>query len=99
MAFKLTLTTQAQLDIWEVISYYESRQNGLGERFNIEVNKMIFEITKKPTSYSFYKKDFRRALLKHFPYLIIFKFTEKEIIIYSIVFGGRSPALINSKID
>ena len=29
----------------------------------------------------------------------IFKFTENEIVIYSIVYGGRNPALINSKID
>ncbi len=99
MAFKLRLTTRAQLDIWEVISWYESCEEGLGERFDTKVNNMLFEISKKPTVYSYFNKDFRRAILKHFPYLIIFKVFEKEIVIYAIIYGGRNPVLINRKIN
>ncbi len=67
MAFKVRLTAQAQLDVWDIITWYESRKTGLGERFDAEVNQMLFEIGKKPTQYSFYKDDFRRAILKRFP--------------------------------
>ncbi len=62
MAFNVKLTTQAQLDIWDIISWYESRKPGLGERFNAEVNKMLFEIGERPTQFYFYKVDFRRAI-------------------------------------
>ena len=99
MAFNVILSTQVQLDIWDIISWYESQQPGLGDRFNKELNKTLFDIGIKPSSYSFYKKDFRRAILTHFPYLIIFKVSQQDIIIYAVIYGGRNPRLINQKIS
>lgn len=99
MGFKLKLLTQAQLDIWDIISWYENHQEGLGERFDSNVNILFLEIAASPTHYSFYKNNFRRAVVKHFPYLVIFKIIENEIVVHTIIYGGRDPKLINKRIN
>ncbi len=99
MGFKLKLSTQAQLDVWDIISWYEDHQVGLGEKFNSNLNTLFFKIAANPTQYSYYKKDFRRAVVNNFPYLVIFKITQNEIVVYTIVYGGRDPKLINKRIN
>lgn len=98
MVFEFIISEGAKQDIIEIVDWYESKKKGLGNRF---YNELLFEfekITERPASYTFYNKDFRRAIPKHFPYLIIFKVYEKEIVVYAIVYGGRNPALISKKI-
>lgn len=99
MGFKLKLSTQAQLDIWDIIDWYENKQPGLGKRFDSDLNTLFYKIAQNPTLYSYYQKDFRRAVAKHFPYLVIFKINENDIIVYTVVYGGRDPELINKRIN
>ena len=99
MGFKLKLSTQAQLDIWDVVSWYEDQQAGLGERFNSNLNTLLFKIAESPTLYNYYQKEFRRAVVKKIPYLVIFKITQNEIVVYAIIYGGRDPKLINKRIN
>ena len=99
MAYKVTIMPVAQLDIWEIIDWYEIQNEGVGIRFSEEVNRLLLKIAKSPTFYSYYKEDFRRAIVKNFPYLIIFKVIENEVFIISVMFGGRNPQLINLRIS
>jgi toxin ParE1/3/4 len=71
---------------------------GLGERFYNELLMELEKIKQTPTAYSYYIKTFRRAILPHFPYLIIFKVMGNETIIYSVIYGGRNPEIIHKKI-
>ena len=99
MAIEFIVKESAKQDIMEVVDWYDFKKQGLGDRFYKELLSEFEKIIEHPKLYSFYKKDFRRAILKYFPYLIIFKVSKKEIIIYSIVYGGRDPELINKKIN
>lgn len=86
-------------DIFEIIDWYNSKRPGLGERFYNELLNEFESIKRSPLKYAYYSKDFRRAVLKHFPYLLIFTATEKAIVIYLVIYGGRNPELINKKIN
>jgi toxin ParE1/3/4 len=99
MGFKLKLSTQAQLDIWDIIDWYENKQPGLGERFDSDLISIFYKIAENPTLYSYYQKEFRRAVLKNFSYLIIFKVTQNEVVVYTVVYGGRDPKMINKRIN
>ena len=99
MAYKVTIMPVAQLDIWEIIDWYKSQNEGVGIRFSEKVNRLLLKISKSPTFYSYYKEDFRRAIVKNFSYLIIFKVIENEVFIISVMFGGRNPQLINLRIS
>jgi len=90
MAFNVILTTEAQLDIWDIIFWYENQQHALGNRFNNELNKTLFDIGVNPSIYSRYKKDFKSSILKYLPSLVIFK-VSKKYFINTIIYGGRNP--------
>lgn len=99
MAINLIAKEAAELKIIEIVDWYDFKKQGLGGRFYKELLNEFDKIILHPTSYSYNKNFFRRAIFKHFPPLIIFKGTEKKIIIYSIIYGGRNTALINKKIN
>jgi plasmid stabilization system protein ParE len=99
MVFNFIVKEDVLPDIMEIVDWYNHQQIGLGDRFYKTLLSEFEKIIKNPTSYSFYKKDFRRAVLKYFPYLILFKVYEQEIIVYSVIYGGRNPQLINRKIS
>ena len=99
MAIEFIIKETAKQDIVEIVDWYDNKKLGLGDRFYNDLLNEFEKIQQMPTQYSFYKDDFRRALLKNFPYLIIFQILENEIVIYAIVFGGRNPGLINRKLD
>ena len=99
MAIEFIIKESARQEIIEIVDWYDFKKQGLGHRFYKELLNEFDKIIQHPKLYSYYKKDFRRAVLQHFPYLIIFKVSEMEIIIYSVIYGGRNPELINKKIN
>jgi plasmid stabilization system protein ParE len=99
MAIEFIIKENASMDVIEIVDWYDIKQLGLGDRFYKDLLNEFEKIKQNPKLYSFYNKDFKRAILKHFPYLIIFKVTENEIVIYSIIYGGRNPRLINRRIN
>ncbi len=80
MAINLIVKEAAELEIIEIVDWYVFKKEGLGDRFYKELLNEFDKIILRPTSYFYYKKDFRRAILKYFPYLIIFKATEKKLL-------------------
>ena len=97
MAFNLVVTYTAELDIEKAVDWYNSKQEALGQRFYNAVLSEFAIIQKHPNYYSFYSKGFRKNLVKQFPYLIIFKITNQDIIIYTVIYGGRNPEIINKR--
>jgi len=98
MAFKLIITSTAELDFIEAINWYTSIQPELSQRFYKAVLKQFADIKRHPTYYSFYWELYRRTLVLHFPYIIIFKIIDKEVIVYSIFYGGRNSELIQKRL-
>jgi hypothetical protein len=98
MAINFVVKESAKEEVIEIVDWYDYKQIGLGERFYKELLLEFEKIKQQPTIYAYYKKEFRRAVLKNFPYLVIFKVTAQEIVIYSVIYGGRDPELINKRI-
>lgn len=91
MGIEFLVKESAKNDIVEIVDWYDQKQAGLGERFYKELIKEFDKIEQNPKLYTFYNNNFRRSSLKHFPYLIIFKFTESEIIIYAVYLWRPKP--------
>jgi len=53
---------------------YEEEQTKLGERFMLEVEKALEQIAKSPQRFPKIKRSFRRAIVKDFPYVVIFEY-------------------------
>ncbi len=88
MAYTLVVNEEAQDDALEAYLYYEDRLAGLGERFLKELTLRYQLITENPQHYSYLHEDkektLRRVKIKHFPFLVVYDFTETEVIVYTV---------------
>lgn len=66
-------------------------KTGLGERFLDKMELALSDVSKHPKLYPEKHKSFRQALIKPFPYLIIFEMIDQSIIVYKVVFAKWHP--------
>lgn len=91
MKFSIEIKESAKKGAIDAFLYYESQQKHLGERFLDKMELVLNDISKHPKLYPEKYKSFRQALIKPFPYLIIFEMTDQSIIVYKVVFAKKNP--------
>lgn len=91
MKYTLEIKEEAVHDMQEAYDYYEERKPGLGERFLDTLETYIERVQKHPLHYQIRIKPYREALIKDFPYLIIYEIEENNIIIYAIFSTWKNP--------
>ncbi|MBO1351827.1 MAG: hypothetical protein EBE86_032680 [Hormoscilla sp. GUM202] len=68
MVEELIILPEAELDIVEAYDWYEERELGLGEEFLRCVDACIQYILRHPEAYQMIYEEYRRALVRRFPY-------------------------------
>jgi plasmid stabilization system protein ParE len=94
MVYQHRLHTLAHQDILDAYTWYEDQQVGLGDRFAIVIEKKIIAICTNPYLFgSKTRMNYREALVKTFPYIIVYKVYEQErmIFISSIHHAKKHP--------
>ncbi len=66
-------------DISNAEAYYEEQRPGLSHAFRVEVLQAIEHITENPLLYA-EVKGVRRALLRHFPFSIVYRILKNDTI-------------------
>jgi hypothetical protein len=92
MAFNLQTLIRAELELDEIVFYYENIQNGLGNRFLTDYENLLDILE----SYPFFEQKYnimRQLPFKKFPYIIHFQVDEFENIVYieSITCDYQNP--------
>jgi hypothetical protein len=90
MKYIIDIKTTAKTGVLEAFDYYEEKQEGLGIRFLDCWEKQIEVIKREPLLFQKKYKDFRQALIKPYPYHIIFELDENIITVYKVIYAGRS---------
>ncbi len=88
---KLRFIHPSELELKEVYDYYEDQMTGLGNNFLNEFNNTVKIILKHPTSWIKVGKRTRRAIIKRFPYFILYIYESDTIYITCIAHQHRSP--------
>ena len=88
---KSRLTPEAELDLSEAIRWYDERDQELGDDFLRNVYQRIASIEKNPLLYPIIHRQMRRALVRRFPFQILYEIESEEIIIYAIYHSARDP--------
>jgi len=79
VSFYIDLHPDVEKDYDEAYHWYELQQEGLGERFLLNVRKKIELINLSPEIYGTKsRKDFREATIDGFPYLVVYKVYPKK---------------------
>lgn len=91
MSYKLHPLSGVDDDISSAVEWYESQQKGLGKRFIDDWESTINYILSNPLAFSKKIKSFRQAVLKNFPYLIIYEIIGDKVVIYAVINGKQHP--------
>jgi len=93
--YRTVLLPLAKKDIREIYNWYNQRQEGLGNRFLIQLRKKILTIRQFPKAARIRYDNMHVALLDVFPYMIHYAVNEEqeEIVIASILSMSRNPEI------
>jgi plasmid stabilization system protein ParE len=88
---KLILRPEAEAELAEAVDWYETRGKGLGADFMRAVDATMATIHRSPDQYQIIRGQVRRAVLRRFPYSLIYVASEHEVIVPACFHGRRDP--------
>jgi plasmid stabilization system protein ParE len=88
---KVILRPQAEAELAEAVDWYETRGKGLGADFIRAVDAAMAAIERNPEQYQIVKGQVRRAVLRRFPYGLIYVASQHEITVLACFHGRRDP--------
>lgn len=91
MIERVIYTGEAADDVAGSYDWYESREPGLGEDFLRCVEACVLTIQRHPHLYPVAVDEFRRAVVRRFPYEIFYESTADAIIVYSVFHCSQDP--------
>jgi addiction module toxin, RelE/StbE family len=78
-------------DLKSACDWYSAERSGLGDALRDEVKVVIDRIRDHPELYQEIHGSVRRAVIKRFPYILLYKVEEKLIVILGLFHGSRDP--------
>ena len=93
MSYSSVFLAKARLELIDSFTWYEERQEGLGERFTNAVFECIDRLEKAPHNNAARKRVYYEIKIKAFPYLIVYRIEEKQklVVILSVFHTSRNP--------
>ncbi|MDD1629952.1 MAG: type II toxin-antitoxin system RelE/ParE family toxin [Methylococcaceae bacterium] len=82
---------EAELEFNAAIDYYEEIEGGLGYDFSLEIASTIARIIDLPKAWLVIEGEFRRALVRRFPYGILYAEDQDNIYVVAVMHLHRAP--------
>ena len=89
---------EASDDLEAAASHYNKHQPGLGHQFITEVRKTRDRIVTLPKAAPEVRKGIRRRSVHRFPYSIIYREIDEQIVVLAIAHKRRHPAFWNDRL-
>lgn len=99
MTYTLRFLPEVEGDVLSGYVWYEIKSQGLGEDFLRMFYACVNEITQNPLLYQKVYNEFRRRLLRRFPYAIYFMIKDNQIIVFGLFHSARDPGIIKTKLQ
>ncbi|PHJ61997.1 toxin, RelE family protein [Nostoc linckia z18] len=91
MSYQLIISPEAELDIQDAFEWYEQRDSGLGSEFVRAIDSCLALIGRNPLAYPVVYRQARRALIRRFPYGVIYVVEENVITVIACYHVKRNP--------
>lgn len=91
MTHRLVIRPEAERELAEAVDWYEGRGHGLGAEFLRSFDAAIAHIQRHPTLYPVVFGTARRAVLRRFPYSLIYTIHDDVLLIAACMHGRRDP--------
>ena len=92
MDYKLEVKEEARGKILAGFFYYTKEVNlDLAQRFIAETEQVLEYIHKNPENFQIKYKNFREAVFKIFPYVLIYEIIEEIVVVYTLFLTSHDP--------
>lgn len=98
MTLRVRIRPEAQREIVSSARWYESREPELGVEFWDSLDRVVEAIREDPERFPTVYKEFRRALLRRFPYSVFFRTRQGEIVVAAVLHQKRNPAAVRRRL-
>ncbi len=82
---------EAEDDVAQAYTWYESQELGLGEEFLRCVDACIQFILRNPKMYPIAHQNYRRAMIRRFPYVLFYEHSGSMITVYAVFHCSQDP--------
>lgn len=87
----VTILSEAEGELWEVVEYYEAMCPGLGLDFAAELESSFETISHYPEHRPLREDGTRRYLMHRFPYIVVYMYLNEKIWVVAIAHCRRRP--------
>ena len=94
MSYDLIVRSRAEQDIFEAALSYEENADGLGKEFILCVDSVMEQISRNPRIYHLHYKEFRRGLVRRFPYGVFYLISENTVSVARVFSLRQDPKMI-----
>jgi|SRR5208337_1626182 len=88
---RVLFTAAARADLDDALTWYEAHAPEIVPQFREALRAVVARITENPKQFPASPHQTRRALLRRFPYLVIFRETRAAVYVVAVFHGSRAP--------
>ena len=98
MMYILGFLPEVGEDVMIGYTWYAGKASGLGEEFLQMFYAYAGEISRNPLLYPKVYGEFRRCLLRRFPYAVYFRIKGKDVVVFGLFHCARDPHTIRARL-
>ena len=91
MRRRLIIRPEAEAEMAEAFDWYEEHVPGLGHEFLRAVEAVFNAIVRQPKQFAMVHRSARRALVRRFPYEVVFVDDDARVVVLSVFHAKRNP--------
>ena len=99
MTYVLRFLPPVETDALNGWLWYEQKAVGLGEEFLRVFYACSAHLVRNPMTYQQVHGQFRRCLLRRFPYAIYFRIEGEQVIVFGLFHCARDPRRLDRELD
>jgi plasmid stabilization system protein ParE len=99
MSFSIVFRVEAQSEFDQAFDWYERQQSGLGSDFLNDVSDALERVVRFPESSAQIFEDVRRTVVRRFPYSILYRVEETQIVVIAIFHTKRNPKIWQERVS
>lgn len=78
-------------------AWYEQQRSGLAAEFELELESCMQRVMERPQTFQLVRGAMRQALLKRFPYAVVFELTDQRILVGGVFHCARNRTMWESR--
>jgi plasmid stabilization system protein ParE len=93
----LIVQPEAEADLKEAFRWYQAQRQGLGQEFLDEASRALSRIAEQPLRYALVHGEARRALLRRFPYVVLYVARDERVFVLAVLHQRRNSSIARAR--